>query len=108
MKKVLAIATAVLVPSIANAWNADYSCQYDGKGKAYPLHIDDVKQIFNWQGKTYKAIHYEGGSDDSNCISSSGCVDTEGCAKYCFDVTGNGVFFRVQTATQGMASFTIH
>jgi hypothetical protein len=105
MKKVLAVAMAVLVPAVASAETIDYSCQYEGKGKAYPLHIDESKKVVDWQGKRY-TLTASGSGEDIIAVNGEVCG-----AKWCFNAMslgpGNdGTSFTIGTATQGVASFT--
>jgi hypothetical protein len=51
-------------------------------GKAYPLRVDDTKNVLEWRGKKYKLT-----------IAS--------CAKYGWHAEGNGTSFTFCTATQG-------
>jgi hypothetical protein len=96
MKKFMAVVaiSAILIPTIANAETIDYACQFGEGGKFYPLHIDEGKNTLTWQGKQYAASGY-GDTDGSG----------EVCPKYCYDAVGNGTSFRIETATQGYATF---
>ena len=71
-------------PTIATADGSD-GCEL--VGKAYPLRVDENKNVLEWRGKKYK-------------ITTS-ADDQLACGKYGWHAEGNGTSFKFCTATQG-------
>jgi hypothetical protein len=67
-----------IFPTIANG--SGDGCDVDGK--AYPLRIDDNKNVLEWRMKIYK-------------------LTVDSCGKYGWRAEGNGTSFMFCTATQG-------
>lgn len=75
---------ACIFPSIAI--DGSDGCEVDGK--AYPLRVDEKKNVLKWRGKNYK-------------LSAASADDPKGCANYGWHAEGNGKSFTFCAATQG-------
>jgi hypothetical protein len=91
MKKLSIALVISLLTTSSYASVTPYSCEVNGK--TYTMRVDEARKTLEWRGKTYRIIE-------------SGSNAGDDCAKYCWVVQGSGVSFTVETATQGVASFT--
>jgi len=102
MKLTIALVLSCLATTVAYAETYNYSCKAcvfpsissDGSdgcevdGNAYPLRVDDNKNVLEWRGRKYS-------------LTVASADEPNGCAKYGWHAKGNGTSFTFCTATQG-------
>jgi hypothetical protein len=88
MKLIIAFILASFSTAVVRAETYNYSCKVDGK--AYPLRVDDNKNVLAWKGMNYS-------------ITVASFDEPNGCAKYGWHAAGNGTSFTFCTATKGYA-----
>jgi hypothetical protein len=87
-KLIIALFSVALSTALVHAETFNYSCKVDGK--AYPLRVDDNKNVLAWKGMNY-----------STTVATFD--EPNGCAKYGWHAIGNGMSFTFCTATKGYA-----
>jgi hypothetical protein len=78
----IALIFASLSTTVVHAEIYNYSCKVDGR--AYPLRVDDNKNVLEWRGKKYS-------------------LTENPCGRYGWHAEGNGTSFDFCTATKGYA-----